>query len=218
MISRSLVESINDWGANHSRAMPWRSVTSLYWLAVAETLLQKTRGEDVVAVWEKVIDCFPTAEMLAGSDPAELTLIVKGLGLGSQRSNRLINMARVIHNRADDALNHRIPGLGSYGHSILSLANGIEPITAPVDGNISRIICRCFGLKFESGEARKNPSVRAMMGCLLALNSSPEDKIKTVYALVDLGSKVCLPRTPICLDCPLIETCYWYRSGFNSAK
>lgn len=199
-----------EWGNQNYRDMPWRNSASPYEFAIAEILLQKTRGEDVVEVWENLINCYPTSTALAAADCETVATLVACLGLRNQRSWRLISMAR--HLSTNSPLkwaNQRIPGLGSYGRSMLLLATGLEPDTPPVDGNIARIVCRYFGLSFRSGEPRKKPMVRDLVDGIIGAGSGIGEKLKTVYALVDFGSIVCSPKVPRCELCPLAAECSW---------
>lgn len=106
------------WGERDGRAFPWRS-TSGYPLAVAEVLLQKTRGLAVVPVWESMIAAYPEPEALARAPLRNIEKIVAPLGLGKQRAARLSAMARSWSDGIDS-----LPGLGPYGSGVLALACG----------------------------------------------------------------------------------------------
>jgi len=185
------------WAAKHGRTFPWRTGTD-YEVAVAEVLLQKTRGEAVAAIWSEVLRRYPSPDRLGRARVDSLRRVVAPLGLGEQRSRRLIAMARSWGDSSPDAL-------GPYGTAVLALSRGERPATVPVDGNVARVIQRHEGWAWERGEPRKKPELRIAVSDWLS--GSPAVALRTLYALVDLGALVCTPRNPKCPSCPLRGTC-----------
>lgn len=175
---------------------------SRYELAVAEVLLQKTRAAAVEPVWRRLVARYPTAASLIESREVDVRRIVSGLGLGSQRSARLLAMAQSIASDGD------LRGLGPYGRAVVGLARGAPMGAAPVDGNIARVLQRVLGLRWERGEPRKKREVITAMGDLITAAAHP---LSLVYAMVDLGALVCMPRHPRCDACPLRDGCAYAR-------
>jgi A/G-specific adenine glycosylase len=200
----AMVEALLRWAALRGRRTPWRLAHDIYPLGVAEILLQKTKGDDVAPVWLAVMARCPTAEAMAIARDDEVREIVRHLGLGNQRVERLKSLARALSAGCSEA---KIPGLGPYGSAILALAQGRHPDEAPVDGNIARVICRLYGLEFERGEPRKKPEVKQSVTELLEREPEPSGKLRVAYALVDLGALVCTPNKPSCPECPLSRWC-----------
>jgi A/G-specific adenine glycosylase len=200
---KDVAAALKRWGSRNQRRMPWRNESDVYHLAVAEILLQKTKASDVLPVWTAVLKAFPTPGSLANSDSRRLLMLVKHLGLGNQRVGRLKAMANSLAGTAST----RISGLGPYGRGILVLATGGELKTAPVDGNISRFVCRLNGLTFSRGEPRKKPEVKKTVEQLLLVQNSAKQKLHLIYAIVDLGASVCKVGTPVCGDCPVSKWC-----------
>jgi A/G-specific adenine glycosylase len=190
------------WATQHGRAMPWRTSPSAYELAVAEVLLQKTKAADAEPVWNGLLAAYPTAASLAVADPAAVQEGVESLGLGRQRTLRLIAMARSMVERGE-----RIRGLGPYGQAVLALTFGTDEVAPPVDGNIARVITRLFGFSFVRGEPRKKREVRDAVSRILGSSRTPAERLAIVYALVDLGAIVCSPSAPRCGECPLSRVC-----------
>jgi A/G-specific adenine glycosylase len=195
----ALADTLITWEMSNGRRYPWRYVREAYPLAVAELLLQKTKGEAAAPVWAEVIIRWPSPSSLASANVEELRDVVAPLGLGNQRTDRLIAMASAI--RAGSAL---VPGLGPYGSGVLALSQGNEPKAAPVDGNIARVVSRLFGLSWERGEPRKKAETRARMGALLAAADEP---LEMLYGIVDIGAEVCLSARPRCIACPIAPFC-----------
>ena len=194
----SIRADLATWSTEHGRRPPWRKGADEYRLAVAEILLQKTRAVAVVPVWRRVTETFPSATDLAGAPPDALLAAVAPLGLGLQRRDRLQAMARALC-RGEEQL----PGLGTYGQSVIDLVLGRPAIAVPVDGNVARVLSRVLGVRWTKGEARKKPMIRDAARDLL---SGPRP-LETLYGLVDLGALVCLPARPRCPSCPIRPRC-----------
>jgi A/G-specific adenine glycosylase len=204
MLTKKNAEALLTWAGQHGRNVPWRSLTDAYRLGIAEVLLQKTKAVDAIPVWSALVTAYKTPKALASAPANELLTIVSKLGLGNQRVLRLKQMASSMLTK------HKLQelaGLGSYGSAILALAQGSEPVTAPVDGNIARVVCRYLGLSFKRGEPRKKKEVHQAVMMLLGLFNQPTTKLCLVYALVDLGDSVCRPHNPSCGACPVSGSC-----------
>lgn len=191
---RSLIR----WGRRHARHFPWRNAGG-YGVAVAEILLQKTRGETVQSYWQRVIERYPDHEHLARARASTLARLVAPLGLGEQRSARLIGMARSV------VRDEPFAGLGPYGRAVVALTEGHRVTAAPVDSNIARVLSRVTGWQWERGEPRKKPELRTLARDLVS--GPPQRGLATLYALVDLGALVCTPWKPRCPECPLVSLC-----------
>lgn len=208
---KRIVDALVRWARSEGRNPAWRRLSDPYLLAVAEILLQKTKASDVEPVWRELTACLPTPASLAGASDEDVRRIVKGLGLGNQRTQRLKAMARAMVSA--DITAEILPGLGSYGFGVVRLAMGKDPTLLPVDGNIARVICRYCGLKFQRGEARKKREVRAAVAKLVETRKDAAGKLRALYGLVDLGESVCSPGRPSCAVCPLAKTCAFALGG-----
>ncbi len=205
MKPRTAAQAILSWARKNGRHPPWREGSDAYRLAVAEVLLQKTRAEDVQPVWAQLIRRYPTEKHLAKARKGEIAPIVGSIGLKRQRTDRLKKMAVAMSRQGADV--GRLPGIGSYGSSLLRLARGLKLDAAPVDGNIARVLARYCGLHFVRGEPRKKPEVKRAVMDLLAARRRNQDRLLLLYGLVDLGALVCRPTKPACSTCPLFAGC-----------
>ncbi len=195
--------ALRHWARRHGRSFPWRSCSG-YPFAVAEVLLQKTRGEAIEGIWRSVLKRYPSPDALARSRYGPLERIVAPLGLGKQRAGRLREMARTWP--AILSGNGPVRGLGSYGQALARLSLGLPATTIPVDGASARVVSRYYRLAFDRGEPRKKSEVRDAVARLLE-RSKPRTALDTVLALVDLGTTVCKPLHPDCYRCPLKLGC-----------
>jgi A/G-specific adenine glycosylase len=97
-----------------------------------------------------------------------------------------------------------LPGIGEYtSAAIASIAFG--EAAAVVDGNVERVVTRLAALEQEPGA---KPSLLAR-----AIRQTADDLLDRErpgdfnQALMELGATVCLPKNPLCLQCPVQQLC-----------
>ncbi len=199
---RQIRRTLLDWYDRHRRPLPWRDNPDPYRVLVSEVMLQQTRAETVKPYFQRWIARFPTAEALAESDQEEVLGLWSGLGYYS-RARNLHRTAMIVRDRHDgripdsvEAL-RKLPGIGEYtAGAVASIAFGrCEPA---VDGNARRVLSRLFDL-----EAPTLDEFRQLAGALVA-DKRPGDFNQ---ALMELGGRVCRPRSPDCESCPLRAVC-----------
>jgi A/G-specific adenine glycosylase len=101
-----------------------------------------------------------------------------------------------------------IAGIGEYtAGAILSIA--FHARVPAVDGNVLRIISRLENI----GDDIAKPAVKRQITALVA-DKVPHDRPGDFnQALMDLGASICIPRTPLCSQCPLSGDCRAYALG-----
>lgn len=216
MKSEAIARAVMSWANARGRRPAWRTAPDAYRLAVAEILLQKTKAEDVEPIWARLVLRYPTAQRLARARNGDIARLVAGLGLGRQRTERLKRMAAVMWREGPDAL--RLPGIGSYGSGLLRLSRGLDLRSAPVDGNVARVIARYSQLQFARGEPRKKPEVKKALMDLLGTRRRRRERLRLLYGLVDLGALVCRPANPACPECPLVAGCSHAREASRKRR
>jgi len=78
-----------------------------------------------------------------------------------------------------------------------------------VDGNVLRVVSRLKGIELPvDGKAGRDAVGKIAQE--LVPRSHPGDHNQ---AMMELGALVCLPRQPLCGDCPLSESCVAYQRG-----
>jgi A/G-specific adenine glycosylase len=165
-------------------------------------MLQQTRVETVIPYYGKWMERFPDIHSLAEAEEDEVLRVWQGLGY-YLRARRLHEGARVVRERLGGSLPEErdtlreLPGIGDYtAGAVASIAFG-EPVPA-VDGNVRRVVSRLFDLP--------DPSVtelKEIVGRLL----DPDRPGDFNQALMELGARVCRPRSPRCAECPLRSEC-----------
>ncbi|HSF54321.1 MAG TPA: NUDIX domain-containing protein, partial [Algoriphagus sp.] len=101
-----------------------------------------------------------------------------------------------------------LKGVGSYtAAAISSFAFG--EAKAVVDGNVYRVLARHFGIGTDiaSGKAKKEFET-------LANNLIPQDNPGEFnQAMMDFGSRQCVPKNPDCGNCPIRSSCLAFKMG-----
>ena len=199
------------WYAQGHRDLPWRRTTDPYRIWVSEIMLQQTRAAAVIPYYRRFLDRFPTVEALAGAAEPEVLALWSGLGYYS-RARNLLGAARRIAARGAfprqyDEL-RQLVGVGDYtAAAVASIAFG-EP-RAVLDGNVLRVVAR---MENDAGDIR-SPKTRERFRTVAESWLDPRQPGAFNQALMELGAMVCLPRRPLCVECPLHGQCQALQHG-----
>jgi A/G-specific adenine glycosylase len=195
------------WQRRHGRRdLPWQGTRDPYRLWVAEVMLQQTQVGTVIPYYRRFMARFPDVAALARASEDEVLRLWSGLGYYA-RARNLHAAARLVAReragrfpRTAQAL-AALPGIGrSTAAAIAAFAFGRR--AAILDGNVRRVLARCFGVE---GEGRQWD---------LAEHLLPPRGIG-IYsqALMDLGATVCTRANPACERCPVAAQCVARREG-----
>jgi A/G-specific adenine glycosylase len=209
----SLTRALLRWFRANARDLPWRRTQNPYRIWVSEIMLQQTRVETVLPYYRRFLKALPTVRQLAGAREDTVLKLWEGLGYYS-RARNLHAAAQVIlaqHKgrfpRSYEAI-LRLPGIGRYtAGAIASIAFGQR--TAVVDGNVKRVLARLYAIEDAVDEAAV---VERMWGVAEALVPArhPGDWNQ---ALMELGARICTPRSPQCAVCPVRSACRAFHEG-----
>lgn len=204
MIS-SFGTQLEKWYEANGRDLPWRKTSNPYLIMLSEFILQQTQICQGMDYYLRFAERFPTAESLAEASEEEVMRLWQGLGYYS-RARHLHAAAKQIAEAGkfprDYAFVRALPGIGDYtAAAIMSFAFG-EPY-AVLDGNVSRVLARHFGITepIDTGQGKK--LLRALADEML------DRQHPALYnqAIMDFGALCCKPSSPLCEACPLAETC-----------
>ena len=192
------------WFDEHARDLPWRRTSDPYAIWVSEIMLQQTRVAAVLDHYDLFMRRYPTVTALAAA--AEDDVLAIWSGLGYYRRARMLHKAAkfVVSDLAGvlprSAAGLRVlPGIGEYtSAAIASIAFG--EAAAAVDGNVERVLMRLLGWDEKTAPASR---IREAAANALA-QARPGDYNQ---AMMELGATVCLPRGPLCLQCPVQKQC-----------
>lgn len=202
-----LRRSLLAWFRRSARQLPWRGTRDPYRIWVSEVLLQQTRLQTMLPYYERFTDAFPTVHALAAADEEQVIKLWEGLGYYS-RARNLHRAAKMIVNELDGRLPakaedwRRLPGVGRYTANAIASIAFAERVPV-VDGNVKRVLARVFNVEECVDDAKTERLLWSIAEALVA-RKSPGDFNQ---ALMEMGSLICTPRSPLCDECPIRRVC-----------
>jgi len=180
-------------------------------------MLQQTRVETVLSYYDPFLARFPTFEALAAAPLDEVLKAWEGLGYYRRARNLHRAAQATVADRGGDLPKNvsdlrALPGIGPYtAGALASIAFDLdEPV---LDGNVVRVLARLFCIGGDPGRSQTRIALRALAEELLP----PGDASRFNQGLMDLGARVCLPRSPRCHECPLSSKCDAHHKGEEAA-
>lgn len=213
MPPKTMSETLLEWYGKNARNLPWRKTPSPYHVLISEVMLQQTQVRTVIPFYLRWMTRFPDLKTLAKASEEDILKAWEGLGY-YRRARALGQLARQVqmHHCGDipgeeDTL-LSLPGIGPYtAGAILSIAFN-RPFPA-VDGNVERVLTRLFDLDLPVDKAPGKREIRRR-----ALTLIPEGQARHLnQSLMELGALVCLPKSPLCVSCPIVGHCLGLKRG-----
>jgi len=210
-ISRLLLS----WYDANRRDLPWRSQRGIqpnpYHVWLSEVMLQQTTVATVRPRFQAFLDRWPTVTALATATLDDVLHEWQGLGYYARARNLhacALTVARDFDGifPSDEVALRALPGIGDYTAAAIAAIAFDQP-SAPVDGNIIRVISRLKRLKVLM------PGGKSDVAKIVA-NIVPSDRPGDfAQAMMDLGATVCTPRNPQCWECPWATDCAAHAHG-----
>jgi A/G-specific adenine glycosylase len=205
---------LGSWYRENARALPWRGVGDPYATWLSEIMLQQTRVAAVIDRYKEFLLRFPTIHDLAVAGEEDVLALWSGLGY-YRRARMLHRGAQFVDRefggklpRASAKL-RTLPGVGEYtAAAIASIAFGES--VAVLDGNVERVLLRVLGQAEQTGaraRAQLADAAQALMPAASRRSSGENAAGDHNQAMMELGATICLPRAPLCLQCPVVELC-----------
>ncbi|ODT78034.1 hypothetical protein ABS71_02195 [bacterium SCN 62-11] len=200
------------WYDRERRDLPWRRTRDPYSILVSEVMLQQTRVEAVIPYYLKFLERFPTCEALASAPLESVYEMWAGLGYYRRARNLQATAQAVVAGGGFPAELKDLPGVGEYTAAALaSIAFG-RPAVA-LDGNALRVWARYFAYE---GPLLTSAARRFFVERVMPL-IPPDRAGDFTQAVMELGARVCLPRAPRCLVCPLQSGCQALARGLTGS-
>ncbi len=201
------------WYSRCARDLPWRRTSDPYRIWLSEIMLQQTRVETVVPYYLRFLDAFDSVDALAAASIDEVLKLWEGLGY-YRRARSLHEAAKLIASERNGRFPRtveqwmQLPGVGRYtAGAIASIAFGAA--AAVLDGNVKRVLARLTALD-------KPIDAPAVVADLWAA----AEALVTAYrpgdfnqAMMELGARICTPRSPLCKECPVRRSCNAFARG-----
>jgi A/G-specific adenine glycosylase len=218
---------LGTWYRENARRLPWRDIEDPYATWLSEIMLQQTRVATVIDRYIVFLRHFPTIRDLAEAEEADVLALWSGLGY-YRRARMLHRGAQFVERELHGMLPRtaaelrKLPGVGEYtAAAIASIAFGEN--VAVLDGNVERVLLRVLGEPEEkSAKARARltevaqtlapPVVKSRGSRSRNAQVLPRDERSNPagdhnQAMMELGAVICLPRSPLCGECPVFEFC-----------
>ena len=206
------------WYQEHARILPWRTHADTprdpYRIWLAEIMLQQTTVAVVDNYFRNFIKKWPNFEALAAADDAAVMTTWAGLGYYA-RARNMLKCARLVMREYKGRLPQteaellRLPGIGPYTAAAIA-AIAFDAPTAPIDGNILRVLARFYRLT--TPLPALNAELPAYAQALVA-SLPPKSSGDFAQAMMDLGAMICTPRAPKCSRCPWHKECAAHATG-----
>ena len=211
--NQAFSNQIISWYRENPRELPWRETSDPYKIWLSEIILQQTRVAQGLPYYYAFTQAFPTVKELALAPESEVLRLWQGLGYYS-RARNLHSCAKYIWH----GLNGEFPstyesliklkGVGSYtAAAISSFAFG--EVKAVVDGNVFRVLARYFGIETDIASAKAKKEFEELANQLIPEENPGEFN----QAMMDFGARLCVPKNPGCVQCPLKSTCFAFNSN-----
>lgn len=207
--SRQIIQ----WYYKNQRKLPWRETHDPYIIWLSEIILQQTRVNQGMPYFYKFVEHYPNIESFASAPEEEILRHWQGLGYYS-RARNMLKAAKLIMQEHGGIFPSRyqvlikLPGIGEYTASAIASFSINEP-KAVVDGNVSRVLARYFGIEepINSTKGKKDFNILAQE-VLDKENPGIHNQ-----AMMEFGALQCKPQNPDCETCPLQQSCFAYQNN-----
>lgn len=205
-------EKILEWYKFNGRKFYWRNKgLSNYQYVIAEVLLQRTKAETIAKFYPSFIKEFPNWQSLANARLKRIAQYLQPIGLYTQRSIRLKNLAKEMVKRNGRLPKEReelesIPFMGQYISNAVELVIFNQP-SPLVDVNMARVLERFFGPR-KLADIRYDPYLQKLSYKIV----NHVDTKQMNWAILDFAAAVCKAREPNCYQCIISSKCTYFKN------
>ena len=206
---------VTAWFARNARDLPWRRTADPYAVLVSEVMCQQTQVSTVMPYFERWMRRFPDFQTLAAASEHDVMALWQGLGYYS-RARNLHRAAKAVAGlpggefpRDIEAI-RALPGVGRYTAGAVAAFAYDEP-AALVDANIARVLARVFAIRepIDGGAGLAQAWAHAE-------RLQPQKRGRAFNAgLMEIGALICVPRSPRCGACPVVDFCAGAAAGLH---
>lgn len=204
---------ITQWYKKNFRSLPWRETRDPYLIWISEIILQQTRIEQGLPYFEKFASKFPTVKDLAMAKEEDVLKLWQGLGYYSRARNMHHAARQIVEDfggKFPDTYAQilKLKGVGSYtAAAIATIAFDLKEVA--VDGNVYRFATRYFGVRTPINTPKCEKEIIALLKEQLPETGTGD----FTQAAIEIGALICKPKNPLCVSCPVADTCYALRNN-----
>jgi A/G-specific adenine glycosylase len=213
-----LAKKVLEWYLLQERRLPWGKNPDPYSVWISEVMLQQTQMKTVIPYYHRWIHLFPTIFDLYNASEEEVLSAWEGMGY-YKRALNIIKTAKIIvddhgGNVPDEySILKKLPGIGPYiAGAIASIAYNKD--VAILDSNIKRIYSRIYNVEQNINEKNGERILQDLAKENLPVKHAGDYN----QALMNLGETICLPKHPLCRQCPIGGLCISKRLGVQEKR
>lgn len=205
-VTQQIADALIAWGKTNYRDYPWRRTSNRFHAIIAEIMLQRTKAEQVLAVYNYFTQKYGSPDDVCSDSIENVNAILKPLGL-RWRAKGILDFSATVRERGSipgsfEELT-KLPSIGQYvASAFLSLHD--NQCFSLIDANTVRVWGRVFGFETDA-ETRRKKKFKELVDSL-----TPETNFKDFnYAILDFSSLVC-KTVPLCEICLINKMCCYY--------
>lgn len=205
-------EELLAWYFEHKRQMPWRETHEPYAIWLSEIMLQQTQVVTVIDYFNRFIEKYPDVFSLAQAHEEDVMKLWEGLGYYS-RARNLMKCARQVVDLYEGVFPQdlkrlkQLAGIGPYTAGAIASIAFNQPVPA-VDGNVMRVFSRVERIAADISNTKSKQVFETTV-----MEYMPEDARHFNQALMELGARICTPKSPTCHQCPVQKFCKGHEMG-----
>ncbi|TXH88396.1 MAG: A/G-specific adenine glycosylase [Rhodoferax sp.] len=201
------------WQQEHGRnQLPWQGTRDPYRVWLSEIMLQQTQVSTVIDYFARFTERFADVRALAQAHEDEVMGLWSGLGYYT-RARNLHRCAQAVVAQhggqfpCDAVTLATLPGIGrSTASAIASICFGER--VAILDANVKRVVGRVFAFEGDLSQAKQERALWVLAEQLLPTAAQASSQMpRYTQGMMDLGAKLCTPKNPQCLRCPVRAMC-----------
>jgi A/G-specific adenine glycosylase len=217
-ISGAFASQLLAWHKLHGRTgLPWQNTSDPYRVWLSEIMLQQTQVITVIEYYARFLQRFPTVAELAAAPQDNVLALWAGLGYYSRARNLHACAQAVValHGGVFPGTAEQLqtlPGIGpSTAAAVASFCFGER--VAILDGNVKRVLTRVLGFDKDLATSKHERELLEIATDLLPKRDVATSMPRYTQAIMDLGATVCMPRQPLCHQCPMAKKCVAKEQG-----
>lgn len=191
---------------------PWRRTRDPYKILVAEMMLQKTTSKQVIGVFDRFLEKYPSLASLANASVTEIEAEITSLGMEHRRAKRFKKWAEEIVRRYNSQVPCgkeeliSLPGVGEYiANAVLCLA--YDEDVPLLDTNVVRVLGRVFRIRSMKARARTDRALWKTYKMMIPKGKSRDFNL----AMLDFAALICTAKNPRHEICPMSKLCQFVK-------